>query len=151
MRSGMRLGELQKLNWLDVNLNQSAVFLRDTKNGFPRSVPLSNEAKAVIEGIAPIQDRKGLVFKNKRLGGKVSIYKAFYKALALAGITDLHIHDLRHLFCTTAAQSGASILQIKAITGHKTLQQLSHYTHIEGVCLKHIVDDVDKALTSGNS
>jgi integrase len=150
MRSGMRLGELQKLDWRDVNLTQSVVFLRDTKNGSPRSVPLSNEAKAVIESIASTQDRKGLVFKNKRSGAKVSIYKAFYKALALAGIEDLHIHDLRHLFCTTAAQSGASILQIKAITGHQTLQQLSRYTHIEGAHLKHIVDGVDKALISGD-
>lgn len=151
MRSGMRLGELQKLEWQDVNLNQSAVFLRDTKNGSPRSVPLSNDARAVIEVIAPIQDRKGLVFKSKRVGSKVSIYKAFYSALAVAGISDLHIHDCRHLFCTTAAQSGASILQIKAITGHQTLQQLSRYTHIEGVHLKHIVDDVDKALASGGN
>ncbi len=146
MRSGMRLGELQKLEWIDVNLSQNVVFLRDTKNGLPRSVPLSNEAKAVLEKIAPIQYRKGLVFQNKYSGSKASIYKAFYKALALAGINDLHIHDLRHLFCTTAAQSGASILQIKAITGHQTLQQLSRYTHIEGAHLKHIVDDVDKAF-----
>lgn len=151
MRSGMRLGELQKLEWQDVNLNQSAVFLRDTKNGSPRSVPLSNDARAVIEAIAPIQDRKGLVFKSKSIGNKVSIYKAFYSALAVAGISDLHIHDCRHLFCTTAAQSGASILQIKAITGHQTLQQLSRYTHIEGVHLKHIVDGVDKALASGEN
>jgi integrase len=146
MRSGMRLGELQKLDWMDVNLSQNVVFLRDTKNGLPRSVPLSNEAKAVLENIVPIQDRKGPVFRNKYSGSKVSIHKAFYKALALAGIADLHIHDLRHLFCTTAAQSGASILQIKAITGHSTLQQLSRYTHIEGAHLKHIVDDVDKAF-----
>lgn len=148
MRSGMRLGELQKLDWQDVNLNQSAVFLRDTKNGSPRSVPLSNEARSVIEAIAPIQDRKGLVFKSKRVGGKLSVYKSFYNALKIAGISDLHIHDCRHLFCTTAAQSGASILQIKAITGHQTLQQLSRYTHIEGAHLKHIVDDVDRALAS---
>ena len=146
MRSGMRLGELQKLEWIDVNLSQNVVFLRDTKNSLPRSVPLSNEAKAVLENVAPIQDRKGLVFRNKLSGSKVSIHKAFYKALALAAIDDLHIHDFRHLFCTTAAQSGASILQIKAITGHQTLQQLSRYTHIEGARLKHIVDDVDKAF-----
>jgi integrase len=147
MRSGMRLGELQKLDWQDVSLKQSAVFLRDTKNGTPRSVPLSDEARAIIEAVAPIEERKGLVFKSSRYGGKLSIHKAFYKALAAANISDLHIHDFRHLFCTAAAQSGASILQIKAITGHKTLQQLSRYTHIEGVHLKHIVDDVDKALS----
>ena len=147
MRSGMRLGEILNLDWQDVSLNQSAVFLRDTKNGSPRSVPLSNDARAVIEATAPMQDRKGLVFKSKRSGSKVSIHKAFYKALAVAGISNLHIHDCRHLFCTTAAQSGASILQIKAITGHQTLQQLSRYTHIEGAHLKHIVDDVDKALS----
>jgi len=146
MRSGMRLGELQKLEWVDVNLSQNVVFLRDTKNSLPRSVPLSNEAKVVLENVTPIQDRKGLVFRSKLSGSKVFIHKAFYNALAVAGISDLHIHDFRHLFCTTAAQSGASILQIKAITGHQTLQQLSRYTHIEGAQLKHIVDDVDKAF-----
>jgi integrase len=151
MRSGMRLGELQKLTWPDVSLNQSIVFLRDTKNGLPRSVPLSKEAKVVIEAVAPSQERKGLVFKGKRSGGKVSIHKAFYKAIALAAISNLHIHDLRHLFCTTAALSGASILQIKSITGHQTLQQLSRYTHIEGAQLRHIVDNVDKAFNSADT
>jgi integrase len=148
MRSGMRLGELLSMDWSDVSLSQNIVFLRETKTGVPRSVPLSNEAKAVIEEMTPPDKRHGLVFKGSRLGGKPSIRKPFYTALALAGIRDLHIHDFRHFFCTTAARSGASILQIKSITGHSTLQMLDRYTHIEGAQLKHIVDDVDKALTS---
>jgi integrase len=146
MRSGMRLGELLSLTWADVDLNQNIVFLRETKSGVPRSVPLSKEAKLVIEGVSSVDQRKGLVFKGRRFGRKPSIRKPFYTALALAGIEDLHIHDLRHLFCTTAAKSGASVLQIKSITGHSTMQTLDRYTHIEGVQLKHIVDDVDKAL-----
>lgn len=147
MRSGMRLGELLSLTWVDVDLNQGIVFLRETKNGVPRSVPLSKEAKEVIEDVAASDQRDGLVFKGRRFGGQPSIRKPFYTALKEAKIEDLHIHDLRHLFCTTAAKSGASILQIKSITGHATLQMLDRYTHIEGAQLKHIVDDVDKVLS----
>ena len=147
MRSGMRLGELLSMEWPDISLNQNIVFLRETKTGVPRSVPLSNEAKSIIEAMASPDKRQGLVFKGSRLGGKPSIRKPFYTALAIAGIEDLHIHDFRHLFCTTAARAGASILQIKSITGHSTLQMLDRYTHIEGAQLKHVVDDVDKALT----
>ena len=80
MRSGMRLGELQKLDWRDVNLNQNVLFLRDTKNGTPRSVPLSNDAKAVIETIASMQDRKGLVFIGKGLSLKVSVLVASFRS-----------------------------------------------------------------------
>lgn len=151
MRSGMRLGELLNLNWSDVGLNQSIVFLRETKSGSPRSVPLSNEAKTVLEELTPPHEREGLVFKGKRFKGKVSIQKPFYTALAAAGLKDVHIHDFRHLFCTTAAKSGASILQIKTITGHKTLQTLARYTHIEGAHLKHIVDGVDQSFARGKT
>ena len=150
MRSGMRLGELLSLTWEDVDLNQNIAFLRETKNGVPRAVPLSNDAKLVIGAVAPADQRLGLVFKGRRFGGKVSIRKPFYTALAQANIKNLRIHDFRHLFCTTAARSGASILQIKSITGHATLQMLDRYTHIEGAHLKHIVDDVDKALRTDN-
>lgn len=67
MRSGMRLGELLSLHWEDVHINQNIVFLRETKSGIPRSVPLSNDAKAVIEEVAPLEMRHGLVFKGSRL------------------------------------------------------------------------------------
>ena len=150
MRSEMRLGELQSLIWSDVDLNQNIVFLRETKSGVPRSVPLSKEAKLVIEGVASSDKRTGIVFKGRRFGGKASIRKPFYTALAAVGLSDVRIHDFRHLFCTTAARSGASVLQIKSITGHSTMQMLDRYTHIEGVQLKHIVDDVDKALSGKN-
>lgn len=151
MRTGMRLGEILSLNWTDVGLNQNVVFLRDTKSGAPRSVPLSNDAKALLEELTSPLQREGLVFKGKRFKGRVTIHKPFYTALKLAGIKDVRIHDLRHLFCTTAATSGASILQIKSITGHKTLQMLARYTHIEGAHLKHIVDGVDKSLAKGEA
>jgi integrase len=145
-RTGCRLGELESLEWSDVSFDQSIIFIRTTKNGQPRSVPLSEEAKAVLQEVFPESKRCGRVFKGRRLGGKVSVRKPFYTALSVAGITGLRIHDLRHLFCTTAARNGSSILQIQAITGHRTTQMLNRYAHLEGAQLKHIVDNVDKAL-----
>ncbi|WP_428419305.1 hypothetical protein [Parachlamydia sp.] len=38
---------------------------------------------------------------------------------------------MRHHFATLAARSGASNLQLKAALGHKTLQMLERYTHLD--------------------
>ncbi len=99
----MRLGELHSLTWSDVDLDQGVIFLRETKSGVPRSVPLSQEAKLVIESTALPEKRMGIVFKGRRFAGKASIRKPFYRALVLPGLKDVRIHDLRHLFCTTTA------------------------------------------------
>ncbi len=83
MHSGMRLGELASLTWADVDLHQSIIFLRETKSGVPRSEPLSKEAKVIIEEIAPSNERTGIVFKERRLGGKASICNPFIDILSL--------------------------------------------------------------------
>jgi hypothetical protein len=40
MRSGMRLGELQKLEWMDVNLSQNVVFLKRVRNWILQFLPV---------------------------------------------------------------------------------------------------------------
>lgn len=56
--------------------------------------------------------------------------KAWKEALKRACIDDCRAHDMRHTFCTLAAQQGASNLELATAMGHRTLNMLQRYTHL---------------------
>ena len=55
--------------------------------------------------------------------------KAFGTACRIAGIRDLHWHDLRHTFGTRLAEAGCSEATIAALMGHSDPQTTRRYTH----------------------
>lgn len=57
------------------------------------------------------------------------IKKAFSTACRLAGIRNLHWHDLRHTFGTRLAEAGCSEATIADLMGHSDPQTTRRYTH----------------------
>ena len=53
------------------------------------------------------------------------------RACSRAGISDLHLHDLRHEATTRLFELGLNIMEVSAITGHKDLKMLKRYTHLK--------------------
>lgn len=52
------------------------------------------------------------------------------------GIEDLHFHDLRHEACSRLFELGTlDIMEIAAISGHKSLAMLKRYTHLKAAKL----------------
>ncbi len=47
-----------------------------------------------------------------------------------AGVEVLTFHDLRHEAASRLTERGLGPLEVKAITGHKTMQMLGKYTHL---------------------
>ena len=72
----------------------------------------------------------------RRIDGRVwgmrpdSISQAFERVCKAAGIEGLTFHDLRHEATSRLFEKGLEIMQVKTITGHKTLQMLLRYTHL---------------------
>lgn len=144
--SAARLGELTALRWQDVDLEARTMFLEQTKNGESRDVPLVPAAVALIESLKPktIAPLSGLVFH----ADSGSMSKAWSRAVRNARATyerdcerqgiapdddwlvNAHFHDLRHSCITRFAQHGLSTLKLAAISGHKSMQMLSRYSHI---------------------
>ena len=46
------------------------------------------------------------------------------------GIEDFRWHNLRHEACSRLAERGWTVQQIQLISGHKTLQSLERYMHL---------------------
>lgn len=124
--TGMRQGELLGLNWKAVDRKRSIAFLKDTKNGEARAVPLSPIALAVLDEL-PVSIR-GKVIPVERM----TLFHVFQAACRRAGIEDFTWHDLRHLALTRLAERGdMTVLELAAVSGHKTLQMLKRYTHLQ--------------------
>jgi integrase len=130
--TGMRLSEITGLTWDRVDLEREQIFLRETKNGRSRTVALVGESLELLK--KHLQSRKQAdqyLFPSKKRFGHISIRSAWKEACKRARIENLHFHDLRHTFATYAAESGASNLELATATGHKTLQMLQRYTHMD--------------------
>ena len=52
----------------------------------------------------------------------------FKKQCIIAGLPDCTAHGLRKAAATRLANAGCSVNEIAAITGHKSLREIAHYT-----------------------
>ena len=124
LETAMRRAEITGLRWDHIDLRRRTAHLPETKNGTPRTVPLSPGALEVLRDLP------------RRLDGKVfplapsTVSHSFAIACKNAGIEDLHFHDLRHEATSRLFErTDLDLMEIRQITGHKTLQMLARYTH----------------------
>lgn len=145
--TGCRRGELLKMRWEWVDLRTGLISLpaTATKNKEPRHVPISAGMRDVL---VEARDRatKGCphVFQHdgQPLDG-MRLYRVFYKACAKAGITDLHIHDLRHTAASWMVQAGVGLYEVAMILGHKNIKQTQRYAHLAPDHLRSAIAHVD--------
>jgi integrase len=129
IETGMRQGELVGLLWQHIDLKHRVAHLPLTKNGEARSVPLSSKARAVLAALKPadVDAPTGPVFAG--LTGE-AVKRAFMRTCDRAGLDDFHFHDLRHEATSRLFEKGLNPMEVASITGHKTLQMLKRYTHL---------------------
>lgn len=131
----MRRGEILGLLWENVDMNARVAHLPDTKNGSKRDVPLSLAAMRIINRIGP--QMVGPVFDCN-----VNRFKSAWRLIiGKTRIHDLHFHDLRHEAISRLFELGTlDMMEIAAISGHKSLQMLKRYTHLRARLLVSKLD-----------
>jgi predicted RNase H-like HicB family nuclease len=122
----MRQGEILRLRWEHLNLKTRIAHLPETKNGTKRDVPLSVRARDALI-------RLGVQTKGRVFGYTSEGLKSTWRFMLIKlGIEDLHFHDLRHEAISRLFELGTlDIMEISAISGHKSLAMLKRYTHLK--------------------
>jgi integrase len=141
VETAMRRGEILSLRWSMIHPAHGGVvaILPDTKNSTSRTVPLSRRAQ---EALSTLKNRKKTDALFPELTEGALTKRWAWLTEKKCGITDLHFHDLRHEATSRLVASGMRLDEVKLITGHKSLDLLSRYTHpkIEDV-MKHFISE----------
>jgi len=132
LETGMRLGELLTLEWQHVDLTVRVATLTDTKNSEARQVPLSTRAVEAFTGIPRHLTNRRVFWRWSR---RDSFENAWRRTVEKAGIVDFRFHDLRHEATSRFFEKRFNMMEVAAITGHKTLQMLKRYTHLKAADL----------------
>jgi len=91
---------------------------------------MNEDVKATLKQIRSTVRGGGYVFVNPDTAKPYTDLKtAFGTACELAGIENLHWHDLRHTFGTRLAEAGCSEATIADLMGHSDPQTTRRYTH----------------------
>jgi len=117
IETGMRAGEICSLRWDAVRGN--VAYLPMSKNGFPRSVPLSVEALRLL-GQLPKDDGKAFNLTTRQVDA------IFRNVRARALIKNLHFHDTRHEAITRLARK-LDVLDLARMVGTRDLRILMVY------------------------
>jgi len=123
LQTAMRRGELLALRWEHIDLAAQTAYLPVSKNGHPRKVPLSRDAVAVLSAV-PVND-SGRVFGISAQ----TLAAAFKRARVRACVPALRFHDLRHTATSRMADKLPNVIELAAVTGHRSLQMLKRYYH----------------------
>lgn len=120
--SCMRLGEICRIEWDDVDHVQKSVLVRNRKDprkkiGNHMSVPLLGEAWEIV--MRQKRTSKFIFPFNEK-----SISVAFVQVKDKLGIEDLRYHDLRREGASRLFEAGFSIEEVAQVTGHKNLNTL---------------------------
>jgi integrase len=121
VESAMRLGEICSIRTADVHLEERWLHLGDTKNGDSRDVPLSSKAVEILRPLVGVAEEYVFPVNKNSLGVE------FREVRNAAGLGDLRFHDTRHTAATRLSKKLANVLELSAVTGHRSLQSLKVY------------------------
>ncbi len=129
LTTGARKGELLGLRWADVDLARGQAAVARTKNGDPRVLPLVPAVVAELQRF--VGAPAALVFGSPRDPARPFTFEPRFKdALQVAKVRDFRFHDLRHSCASMLARSGATLLEIGDVLGHRQMQMTKRYSHL---------------------
>jgi integrase len=130
--TGMRRGEIQKLKWSEVDLDEGYIHVIESKNDEWRSIPIGSVLIEVLKELISdstshyvftTQDGKPFISKKSWDG-------AFKNALRRSAIEKCTFHELRHTFVSNLiVKEKEDSATVMAISGHKDIRMLQRYSH----------------------
>lgn len=155
LHCGLRASEIFNLQWIDIDLGNSLISIKDTKKGKSRHAHMTLHIRQMFEGKEPGSGSE-LVFppvwgnnsKRQQVSGR---FGEVIKNLGFNdGITDRRdkvcFHTLRHTYASWLVQGGVSIYEVKERLGHSTLAMTERYSHLAPDSAKATVGAIESVF-----
>ena len=138
--AGLRVSEAASLKTQNIDSNNMRVFVANGKGGKDRFTTLSKACLQVLREYWKVykpNHPEGWLFLGMRDVSHITsrgMAHSFNKSIKRTSITkNVSIHTLRHSFATHLLEDGASLLQIKELLGHASIQSTTVYLHLANV------------------
>jgi integrase len=156
--TGMRSTEARTLRWAQVNIDAGEIIVGRSKTaaGQGRRIPMSENLKAVMDqhkaycqsvfgtlqpdwyvfprgkGCAPTDPTK-----------PIGSFQTAWETIRKNAKVSCRIHDLRHHFCSTLAESGIPEHVMVDLMGHLSPGMLRRYSHVRAAARRQAIDMIE--------
>jgi integrase len=129
LHTGQRRGDLITMGWAAIQ--GAAIRVVQQKTGASLLIPITAELAAELAVWRADSRGKQTILETRFGKPWIPVYlsREMAKEVKKLGLPErLNVHGLRKLAATRLANAGCSTHEIAAITGHKTLGMIAHYT-----------------------
>ena len=149
--AGLRLGEVQRLEWMDVNFFAGRITIKNEKDRKPGgSVPMNTLVREMLTRRNQQRDKRQKLVVPPMWGTVKDISHTFSDLVNELGLNDdatsnlqrIVFHSLRHTFASWMAMNGVDLNRIRKLMRHKTMIMTQRYAHL----LPDATEDAVEAL-----
>jgi integrase len=137
--TGMRRGELLRLEWEDIDFERGFIHIRQSKGGVPMAIPLNEAAREFFKTL-PREDES---LSSKVIPKAGTIGRGLRKIRKRANLPEdfRPLHGCRHAYASALASSGkVDLYVIQRLLTHKTPTMTQRYSHLRDEALKRAAD-----------
>jgi len=155
LNTGMRKGELENLEWSDVDFRRRKIAIKGKEDWQPktgeREIPMNDALVDLLQELRPTKSKqKEYVFSSSD-GGKLKtkLREKLIQIAKKAELKDLtRVHTLRHTFASQLVMSGVDLPTVMKLMGHSNIQTTMIYAHLAA---DHLADAVNKLSFTSDS
>jgi integrase len=132
--TGLRRGELFRLEWDHIDFERGWITLKNPKGGIDQTLPISDQALDVIR-VLSVESK--YVFPGKA-GGMRTDFKGPWDRIRKAADLpeDFRLHGLRHNFASHLVSNGVDLAVVKELLTHKDMSTTQRYAHLRPDAVK---------------
>lgn len=147
--TGLRPIELKALKRSDVDLNASIIRVRSTsslKNVRGREIPINSQLLPILMKQIESHDSQFVITGRKDKRTKLS--HGHWIARTKAGLPNLHLYHLRHMFATLLLSEGHDPAAVAELMGHGSLEiTMRIYHHLHPERARRVIEAMPQIVT----
>lgn len=147
--TGMRRGEIARLKWENVDMEDGNIHVVETKNNESRSIPI---ASSLLDALKEIKGKAKTEFVFTTHEGNPYTHPTVWKrawgtAVRHSGIGNVRFHDLRHTFVSNLiVREKEDFRTVMELSGHKDTSMLKRYSHTQQEAKKAAIEKLEIRL-----
>lgn len=150
LETGMRVGEILKLRYDDIDRQADVIRIRMSKAGVAQTTPITPAVARTLQAIESLRvDGNPYLFPARRGAGPMSPpYKALHQLLADAGVEKAGFHIFRKTAATVAASlPGSDVLTVSRMLRHQSVRTTEkHYIATDQQRLRQVAADLGEVM-----